>query len=138
MRILHVLDHSLPLHSGYAFRTVAILREQRRLGWETRQLTTPRHGRVSQDVKEAEGWQFHRTLLEPNALSHLPGVIYLQEMAATARRVVEVAREFHADILHAHSPVLNALPALWAGRKLGIPVVYELRALWEDAAVDHG
>src|SRR5437899_1516113 len=107
MRILHVLDHSLPLHSGYAFRTVAILREQRRLGWETRQLTTPRHGRVSQDVKEAEGWQFHRTLLEPNALSHLPGVIYLQEMAATARRVVEVAREFHADILHAHSPVLN-------------------------------
>ena len=32
MRILHVLDHSLPLHSGYAFRTLAILREQRALG----------------------------------------------------------------------------------------------------------
>ena len=45
MRILHVLDHSLPLHSGYAFRTLAILREQRALGWETLQLTTPRHGR---------------------------------------------------------------------------------------------
>jgi hypothetical protein len=42
MRILHVLDHSLPLHSGYAFRTAAILREQRALGWETLQLTTPR------------------------------------------------------------------------------------------------
>ena len=26
LRILHVLDHSLPLHSGYAFRTLAILR----------------------------------------------------------------------------------------------------------------
>jgi hypothetical protein len=23
MRILHVLDHSLPLHSGYTFRTLA-------------------------------------------------------------------------------------------------------------------
>jgi len=39
--------------------------------------------------------------------------------------------------LHAHSPVLNAIPALRAGRKLGIPVVYEIRAFWEDAAVDH-
>jgi PEP-CTERM/exosortase A-associated glycosyltransferase len=34
--------------------------------------------------------------------------------------------------------VLNVLPALWAGRRLGIPVVYEVRAFWEDAAVDHG
>src|SRR6185437_14133441 len=138
MRILHVLDHSLPLHSGYAFRTAAILREQRRLGWDTRQLTTPRHGRVSQDVSEAEGWHFDRTPLRPNALAKLPGVVYVQEMAATARRIQEIASEFHPDILHAHSPVLNALPALWAGRRLGIPVVYEVRASWEDAAVDHG
>jgi PEP-CTERM/exosortase A-associated glycosyltransferase len=33
---------------------------------------------------------------------------------------------------------LNALPAIRVGRKLGIPVVYEIRAFWEDAAVDHG
>jgi len=32
MRILHVLDHSIPLHSGYTFRTAAILREQREAG----------------------------------------------------------------------------------------------------------
>ena len=32
LRVLHVLDHSIPLHSGYTFRTRAILREQRRLG----------------------------------------------------------------------------------------------------------
>ena len=44
MRILHILDHSLPLHSGYAFRTLSILREQRALGWETFHLTTPRQG----------------------------------------------------------------------------------------------
>ena len=42
------------------------------------------------------------------------------------------------DILHPHSPVLNALPAIRVGRKLGLPVVYEMRASWEDAAVDHG
>jgi hypothetical protein len=138
MRVLHILDHSLPLHSGYSFRTVAILREQHALGWQTEQLTTPRHGRVSQDVNEAEGWHFHRTSFAPNWLSRIPGVIYLQEMMATARRLTEVARQFRPDVLHAHSPVLNALPALWVGRRLGIPVVYEVRALWEDAAVDHG
>ena len=33
MRILHVLDHSIPLHSGYTFRTRSILREQQALGW---------------------------------------------------------------------------------------------------------
>ena len=30
MRILHVLDHSIPLHSGYAFRTLSI--PQMRIG----------------------------------------------------------------------------------------------------------
>jgi len=50
----------------------------------------------------------------------------------------EVAERVRPDILHAHSPVLNALPALRVGKRLGIPVVYEVRAFWEDAAVDHG
>jgi PEP-CTERM/exosortase A-associated glycosyltransferase len=30
------------------------------------------------------------------------------------------------------------MPAVRAGRALDIPVVYEIRAFWEDAAVDHG
>ena len=138
MRILHVLDHSLPLHSGYAFRTLAILREQRALGWQTLQLTTPRHRGTDTAVEDVDGWRFHRTPLGDSAASRLPGAGYLREMRATARRIEELADGFDADILHAHSPVLNALPALRAGRRLSIPVVYELRALWEDAAVDHG
>jgi PEP-CTERM/exosortase A-associated glycosyltransferase len=49
-----------------------------------------------------------------------------------------VIRAERPDILHAHSPALNGLAALAAGRKHGLPVVYECRAFWEDAAVDHG
>jgi PEP-CTERM/exosortase A-associated glycosyltransferase len=59
-------------------------------------------------------------------------------MAALASRVEELARDQRPDVIHAHSPVLNALPAIRVGRRLGIPVVYEVRAFWEDAAVDHG
>jgi PEP-CTERM/exosortase A-associated glycosyltransferase len=59
-------------------------------------------------------------------------------MARLAGRILRVAREVGAEAIHAHSPVLNALPALWAGRRLGVPVVYEVRTFWEDAAVSHG
>jgi len=59
-------------------------------------------------------------------------------MISLARRIREVIELEKPDILHAHSPILNAIPALWVGGKLGIPVVYEIRAFWEDAAVDHG
>ncbi len=42
------------------------------------------------------------------------------------------------DILHAHSPCLNGLAAIRAARRHRLPFVYEMRASWEDAAVDHG
>lgn len=44
MRILHVLDHSLPLHSGYVFRTLGVVGSQRRLGWDPILLTSPKQG----------------------------------------------------------------------------------------------
>ena len=138
LRILHILDHSLPSHSGYSFRTIAILREQRALGWETLQLTTPRHGDLADAVEDVDGWRFHRTPMRRGPWSRFPGAIYLQEMAATARRIADLAKSFDPHVLHAHSPVLNALPTLWVGRARRIPVVYEVRALWEDAATDHG
>lgn len=139
MRILHILDHSLPLHSGYTFRTLAILREQRALGWDTVHLTTPRQGPAEALAETVDGWTFHRTAFSPAAWSRLPAVgPYLDEMRATARRIEALVAECRPDLLHAHSPVLNAMPALWVGRKHGLPVVYEMRASWEDAAVDHG
>lgn len=137
MRILHILDHSLPHHSGYVFRTLSILREQRALGWETLQVTTPRQGPGESREEQFDGWRFFRTPLA-GPTSRIPGAVYIQEMNATARRLEEIVQAHRPDILHAHSPVLNALPALKVGRRHGIPVVYELRALWEDAAVDHG
>jgi hypothetical protein len=139
VRILHVLDHSLPLHSGYTFRTAAILREQRARGWDPIPLTTPRHGASAALEETADGWRFLRTPMAPSALARVPGIgAYLAEMRATARRLDHLVQELRPDILQPHSPVLNALPALWVGRKHKVPVVYEIRACWEDAAVDHG
>ena len=122
LRILHVLDHSIPLHSGYTFRTRAILREQRRRGWETFHLTSPKHSAPSAPEEDVDGLHFYRTLSQPGPLIRAPGLRELALMRATERRLDEIAREIRPDILHAHSPVLNALPALRVGRRLRIPV----------------
>jgi PEP-CTERM/exosortase A-associated glycosyltransferase len=71
-------------------------------------------------------------------MSRVPVLNQLAVIDSLAKRLLEVAKEVKPDILHAHSPALNAMAALRVGKKLGIPVVYEIRAFWEDAAVDHG
>jgi PEP-CTERM/exosortase A-associated glycosyltransferase len=138
LRVLHVLDHSIPLQSGYTFRTRAILREQRRLGWETFQLTGPKQAGPTALEEEVDGLRFYRTPWRPRGMTAWPGLHELALMRAIQRRLEEVITLVRPNLLHVHSPVLNALPALWVGRKHGIPVVYEVRAFWEDAAVDHG
>jgi len=143
IKVLHVFDHSIPLHSGYTFRSLSLLREQRKLGWDTLHLTSPKHnlGLASGTKLPAEetvdGWHFFRTPDAEAGLS-LPGLGELRLMRQLELRLQELALELKPQIIHAHSPVLNALPALKVGRRLGIPVVYEVRAFWEDAAVDHG
>jgi PEP-CTERM/exosortase A-associated glycosyltransferase len=138
LRILHVLDHSIPLHSGYTFRTRSILQQQRALGWETFHLTGPKQGAVQQAHELVDGLGFYRTAPAAGMLSRLPVLNQLAVIDRLAARLLEVAREIKPDVLHAHSPALNAIAALRVGKRLGIPVVYEIRAFWEDAAVDHG
>ena len=138
MRILHVLDHSIPLQSGYTFRTLSILTEQRKRGWETVHLTSPKHTRPYQPEEDVDGWHFYRTKAVDRLSDAVPVINQVALMAATSRRLAQVVAATKPDLLHAHSPVLNAIPALRVGHARGIPVVYEVRAFWEDAAASHG
>ena len=138
MKILHVFDHTLPLHSGYTFRSAAILRNQQKMGWDTIHLSGPKQINCEVAEEDADGLHFYRTPKPAGLLAKLPGGDPFAVMAAIEKRLMQLARELHPDVIHAHSPVLNAVPAIRVGRKLGIPVVYEIRAFWEDAAVDHG
>jgi len=140
MRVLHVLDHSIPLQSGYTFRTRAILREQQALGWQTVHLTGPKHNPqgVPPPVETVDGLQFYRSPPAGGPLAQLPLLGQFLVIRALARRLREVALRERPDVLHAHSPALNGVAAVRVGRALGIPVVYEVRAFWEDAAVSHG
>lgn len=138
LRILHVLDHSLPLHSGYSFRTLALLAEQRAMGWETIQLTGPKQGGGMEHVECVDNWIFHRTPPLQGLPARFPLLRHRALMQALLGRIDDIVESVCPDIIHAHSPVLNALPALKVGHGANIPVVYEVRAFWEDAAADHG
>lgn len=138
MKILHVFDHTLPLHSGYTFRSAAILHNQKKLGWQTYHLSGPKQLNCSVAEEDADGLHFYRTSPLTDWWARLPGMGPFGVMRAISRRLLQLARDIQPDVIHAHSPVLNAVPAIRVGRLLGIPVVYEIRAFWEDAAVDHG
>ncbi|MEQ1499011.1 MAG: TIGR04063 family PEP-CTERM/XrtA system glycosyltransferase [Novosphingobium sp.] len=134
-RILHVLDHSLPLHSGYTFRTRAILKAQQAQGIEVRGITGLRHLQDGPQTEEVDGIRFHRTSGEA---SGPVGIREWREIRALAGAIVALAQDWRPDVIHAHSPALCGMAALQAGKRLGIPVVYEIRAFWEDAAVSNG
>jgi PEP-CTERM/exosortase A-associated glycosyltransferase len=138
-RILHVLDHSLPLHSGYTFRTRAIMKAQQAAGWDVAGITSVRqyqHGETrGPESQLAEGLTFHRT----NAQATGPAIVReYREVSVLADSITALHRKWPFDLLHAHSPALNGLAAAWAAKRLGLPLVYEIRAFWEDAAVGNG
>ncbi len=134
-RVLHILDHSLPLHSGYTFRTRAILKAQQAAGFEVRGITGLRHYAQGPDAEEADGIVFHRTR---GSVGGPAGLREWREISALAEGIEQLCAEWRPDILHAHSPALCGKAALTASRRLGIPLVYEIRAFWEDAAVSNG
>ncbi len=149
MKILHILDHSIPLQSGYSFRTRAILQQQRAMGWETAHLTSTKH-EIWDAVKsrpadaprplaeEVDGLRFHRTPLRGGLAGRLPLWNQWEVVHALMRRLPDVIASERPDLLHAHSPCLTGIAAIRVGRRSGLPVVYECRAFWEDAAADHG
>ena len=134
MRILHILDHSLPLQSGYVYRTLGIVNQQRALGWEPVLLTSGKHYAPGPARERIGGWEFLRTPVPAVVSAKLPWARELKIISDLERRLDEVITEVRPAILHAHSPALNALSALRAGRRHRVPVVYEMRSLWEDAA----
>jgi len=131
--VLHVLDHSLPEQSGYAFRSHSILRELAARGVDLAVLTGPKHGMPGAEVEEIDGIRYRRASVPPGAAT--TGVAGQIRTVRITR--AEIARQLAAEgakLIHAHSPCLNGLAALGHAA----PLLYEMRSSWEDAAVSSG
>jgi len=89
MRILHILDHSLPLQSGYVYRTLGIVNEQRKLGWEPMLLTSGKHY-VPGPARERIGeWEFLRTAV-PTGLAAWAAPTPTEQVRGAVQRVLRI------------------------------------------------
>ncbi|SNR59595.1 Glycosyltransferase involved in cell wall bisynthesis [Methylobacillus rhizosphaerae] len=133
-RLLYVAANCLPYHlSGYTTRTDAVVRAMRDSGIDIQVVTRPgypwdrsdRRADSSQNVTIVDDMEYRHFHFPPN---YLPVVAYA---FVAARPIIAHARREKIAVIHAASNHVNALPALLAARKLGIPFHYELRGIWE-------
>lgn len=138
MKILHVFDHSLPLQDGYSSRSWSILQEQVKRGWTVVPVTGPRQGTAVSGEELVSGLRFYRTGDRASLWGRLPVFRQFWSIWLIYQRLCELIPSLQPDVIHAHSPALNGVAAHFACRKFNLPLVYEVRAFWEDAAVDQG
>lgn len=130
--VLMALSNSLPHHkAGYARRTDAILKALQDQGIAVAAATRPNYPfdllRTRPADEATAGFPYRRLIAPTAAINRSPDDAYI---AAYAEALVETARDTGAALLHAHSDFMNGLAAAIAGRRLGLPVVYEARGLW--------
>lgn len=136
MKILHVLHTSLPYIAGYCVRSDQIMRNTARLGAECVALTSAQHPNTTAEMEVLEDVRHYRT--QKTGVPRTPVLRERALMRLLEERLETVLKAERPDVIHAHSPVLVGNPALRSARKARIPLVYEVRDLWENALVDRG
>ncbi len=134
VRVLHALAHSLPEVSGYSIRSHSVLRTQRSLGIDA--IAVARSSRVTHVTEEfIDGVPY---IWLPSGLQTGPST-----PLSSVSRMVRLARQLRREVsgrgialLHAHSPSLNGIAALWVANRHRLPIIYEMRSLWEATAVE--
>ncbi|WP_242673482.1 glycosyltransferase family 4 protein [Aquitalea sp. USM4] len=132
--MLYVPASSLPYHiSGYTTRTHEVILALRASGANVHVLTRPgypwdRNDRRCDPAAESTTRDdvFYQHVRAP--LNNRP---VLQYALQASKVVADFAQRHGVVAIHAASNHVNALPALLAARRLGIPFQYEMRGLWE-------
>lgn len=135
MRVLHVLHQSKPHLAGYTIRAGYIISFEVEDGIECCIASSSQQPDAGVLREEIDGLVYHRT---PPQKPHRGGVRELASMQALSKTLKRAIAEFQPDLIHAHSPILVGLPALYSAKRNKIPLVYEVRDLWENASLDRG
>lgn len=133
-RLLYVPASALPYHiSGYTTRTHEVIRALGEAGVDVRVVTRPGYPWDRGD--RVQNTDAATTLVDNVKYEHVrspskhrPLLMYAVQ---AARAIEKVAVRERVNVIHAASNHENALPALLAARRLGIPFQYEMRGLWE-------
>ncbi|SEF11835.1 Glycosyltransferase involved in cell wall bisynthesis [Burkholderia sp. WP9] len=132
--MLYVAASALPYHtSGYTTRTHEVIQAIASVGGRVHALTRPgypndRHDRLSNAEAHETQVGNVRYLHAAAPFNNRPVLFYAMHAAPV---VAQWARRHKVSVIHAASNHVNALPALLAARREGIPFQYEMRGLWE-------
>lgn len=138
MRIVHVMDHSIPGTDGYAIRAKYLLEAQAKAGHSVTVLTSPSQGTTAseQTIDGVHYRRSHYTGFQSSVVKR--GGKQFVFGSVVGDRLSQLLDEQQFDIVHAHTPFTVARPALAQARKRGLPFVYEKRNLWEESARARG
>jgi glycogen(starch) synthase len=138
-RVLHVLDHSWPVLSGYSVRSQGLITAQHLLGFQPQVVTGPLHQLDDPHASDTfvSNLAYHRTLLGGNLFQHVIAARWpiLREAAVVKllrERILNLLDSAEFDVIHAHSPALCGLAAWQAASARNLPLVYEIRSFWEE------
>jgi glycosyltransferase involved in cell wall biosynthesis len=139
-RIVQILKESMPYRqSGYTMRSSYNVSTIRDAGWDPVVLTPlgfprSRTGKGGPSVEVIDGIRHHRLDAGPAYPMDGPADVYLEDFAW---RAADVIREERPAIIHVSSGFRGyelALVAHALGRHFGLPVVYEVRGLFDAPA----
>ncbi|HVV95306.1 MAG TPA: polyhydroxyalkanoic acid system family protein, partial [Hyphomicrobiales bacterium] len=138
-RVGYVAASVLPfITSGYTVRTHQLLRSARAAGIDITCYVRPGFPADRAQATALAAGQPELNLVEgvPYRLSANTGVAIDPEqyLERAATQLHGLMRRDGVTVVHAASNWRNALPAMIAARRLGVPFIYEVRGLWELSA----
>lgn len=137
MTVVQIFDQTAPLISGYSMRSKYITDSLTRLGVPLKVVRSPIFT-YEDDAQEIDGVRYYCTPIKRwDVIKRIPILKEIWIIRATRRRLSSMLDD-DTRLLDAHSSLLNGLAAARIARQRRIPFLYEIRALWEDAAVDQG
>jgi PEP-CTERM/exosortase A-associated glycosyltransferase len=143
--VMYLMHNSLPHdNSGYATRSHGVLTSLQNAGQNVLAFTrfgypwdSARRKKLEfipdyPEQDEVDGITYHRLRTLERGWGQVPLDQYMHGAADELERVIRIERP---SIIHAASNFMVGLPSIVAARRLGLPVVYEVRGMWEVTRV---
>lgn len=141
MKILHVLYQSIPNTAGSSIRSKDLVDSQLLENIEPIVITSPFQNSLdaTKKIEIIDGITYYRTfsgmeceLVSEKRTSFLTQLRKMLRMLVFTYSIYKIAKYEKVDVLHAHAMFFCAVPAKIVSIVLNIPMLYEIRSLWEE------
>jgi PEP-CTERM/exosortase A-associated glycosyltransferase len=137
MSILQIFDQTVPLISGYSMRSKYITDSLKQLDIDVKVISSPIFLYRQQD-ELINNVNYHRCKIDHwKVVKNIPLLKEYMVIQALKKEIQHQCDQ-NVKLIDAHSSVLNGIASSNFANEQRIPFLYEIRALWEDAAVDQG